>query len=62
MGDQSLPAGYARLKCEHCGGTGKIKRRAGAFYSWRHDRRCRPQCSDCGGYGYIIIKPGEAAK
>jgi DnaJ-class molecular chaperone len=51
---------YVRVKCEHCDGTGKVPKRPGAFYSWKEDRRCKPRCSYCRGFGYIVTRERAA--
>ncbi len=54
-----------RVKCETCGGTGKLKgtRRAGLMhYVWGDDdRRKNRHCNECWGNGFIM-RPIPAAR
>lgn len=49
----SIRPGYEKLACQPCKGTGRVPKGQG-FYTWKSDRRMRPSCSDCGGYGFIV--------
>lgn len=52
----TIREGYERLKCEPCAGTGRIKKVPGKryFYNWKQDRRRRPDCSECAGWGFTV--------
>lgn len=45
---------YSKIKCEKCEGTGKVPRSQG-IYTMRSNRRERPRCYGCGGFGYNMI-------
>lgn len=52
---------YDKIKCESCDGTGYVPRSQG-FYTINSDRRRRPRCHICMGFGYNVIGAKEEAK
>lgn len=51
---------YIRVPCEPCKGTGRVKRKPGAFIGFgRHDRRRRPPCQSCYGRGWIEVRESK---
>lgn len=53
----TVRAGYEKVACLPCEGSGRVKKGApGGFYSWKSDRRRRPACSACGGFGFNAVR------
>lgn len=47
--------GYEKHDCSTCQGTGRVKMGAG-YYTWKSDRRRKPSCHDCGGFGFVVTR------
>lgn len=48
-------AGWVKIKCERCDGTGYVPRNEG-HYTINSNRRKRPRCGSCQGDGFNVMK------
>lgn len=55
----TIKAGYEKVTCRRCNGSGRVPMGQG-YYSWKSDRRRKPNCPDCGGYGFNAVRSTAA--
>lgn len=51
-----IKEGYEKTACLPCKGTGRVPKSGAGYYTWKSDRRRKPSCSACGGYGFTVSK------
>jgi hypothetical protein len=52
----TIRPGYEKVACGNCNGSGRVRKRANSYYGWKEDRRKKPRCQDCGGYGFNVVR------
>lgn len=52
---RALERKYEKVTCKRCKGTGTLSKKDGGIHTLHSNRRRKPRCHACQGWGYNII-------